>query len=76
MSNASYREYLLAEAWMDKKLGAVQWADERCQVCNSPHDLAVHHRTYDRIGNEDPSDLTVLCSTRHGLFHEFSRLAG
>lgn len=72
--DASYREYLLSEAWMDKKLGALQWADERCQVCNNPHDLAVHHRTYERIMDEDPADLTVLCSDCHSLFHQYSRL--
>ena len=53
-----------------------EWADYRCQVCNSPHDLHVHHRTYERVGHEDPADLTVLCMWCHDLFHMGGRISG
>lgn len=48
---------------------ALTYAEHRCQVCNGSKKVQVHHRTYDRIGCELPSDLTVLCDKCHGLFH-------
>jgi replicative DNA helicase len=49
---------------------ALSRAGHRCQVCNSPDKLDVHHRTYERVGQEQLDDLTVLCDRCHGLFHE------
>jgi replicative DNA helicase len=37
--------------------------------------LEVHHRTYERIGQERSEDLTVLCDVCHGLFHERTKKA-
>lgn len=65
----SYEVYLSSDGWKQRRSHALEWADHRCQVCNSPHDLHVHHRTYERIGREDPADLTVLCLECHDLFH-------
>lgn len=64
-----YDEYLSTEHWQSVRRRALERAAHRCQTCNSPENLAVHHRTYARIGNEDEADLTVLCRTCHGLFH-------
>ena len=36
--------------------------------------LHVHHRTYQRLGNELRGDLVVLCSDCHDAFHRFRRL--
>jgi hypothetical protein len=44
-------------------------SDRKCQVCNSPHNPEVHHRTYKRLGDERPNDLIVLCSDCHAVFH-------
>jgi 5-methylcytosine-specific restriction endonuclease McrA len=33
----------------------------------------VHHRTYARIGSEDPMDLVVLCSRCHRKHHDTLR---
>jgi hypothetical protein len=50
-----------------QKLNAV---GNTCQICNSPDNLHVHHRTYKRIFNERLNDLTVLCASCHLLFHQ------
>lgn len=66
---ALYREYLWSPEWQAKKRDALERAGWRCQLCNSPEDLDVHHRTYERIFNEPPQDLTVLCRLCHNRFH-------
>lgn len=71
MNRAEYREvYLKSEHWREQRLGALERAGDRCQVCNGTKRLDVHHRTYERLGNEAPMDLTVLCRGCHDLFHD------
>ena len=70
-----YHAYLLSPEWKTKRDERVIAAGRRCQVCNSPHLLECHHRTYERIGNELPEDLFVLCRECHQTFHDNGRLA-
>lgn len=69
-----YGEYLRTPEWQEKKWIALENAAYRCQVCNTPRNLNVHHRTYKRRGHELERDLTVLCEDCHRLFHEHGRL--
>jgi hypothetical protein len=65
-----YREvYLRSEHWRETRAAALERAEHRCQVCNSAKQLDVHHRTYERLGEERPADLTVLCRTCHDRHH-------
>lgn len=64
-----YEMYLKTEHWKNKRDEAIRHADGRCQLCNAKHKLNVHHRTYDNLGNEPTSDLTVLCRQCHAKFH-------
>jgi hypothetical protein len=68
-----YAEYLQTPHWQEVREAALMAADYRCQVCYSPDKVQVHHRTYDRRGRELPSDVTVLCDTCHGLYHNRMR---
>jgi hypothetical protein len=43
-------------------------------VCNSDKQLDAHHRTYERIFNEEPGDLTVLCRKCHDRHHDADKL--
>jgi 5-methylcytosine-specific restriction endonuclease McrA len=70
----SYREYLQSPEWQGTRDDALHQAKHRCCICNSRHQLEVHHRTYERIGHERPDDLTVLCRPCHALFHRYGRL--
>jgi hypothetical protein len=64
-----YIAHINSAAWKAKRGPALERAEHRCQVCNADKHLDVHHRTYERLGNEKPGDLTVLCRTCHELFH-------
>jgi len=64
-----YEEYLQTPEWLERRALMIERAGNRCQVCNSGEDLNVHHRTYERQGNEHPGDLTVLCKQCHAWFH-------
>lgn len=70
MGSEEYREYLKSPEWAAMRRWALDRAGHACQVCNSKDHLDVHHRTYERLGHEWPSDLTVLCRDCHGLYHE------
>lgn len=65
-----YEEYLKTRHWSSMRRRALVRACNRCQVCNSPYHLHVHHRTYVRLGEELMSDLTVLCATCHKRHHD------
>lgn len=66
---ANYREYLSSEEWNARRTLALTRVEFRCQLCNSEERVEVHHRTYERIGRELPTDLTVLCHACHSTFH-------
>lgn len=69
-----YYEYLETSAWKAKRRQKFRQAGYRCQICNSGGTLNVHHRTYERVGNELLEDLVVLCRNCHDLFYEHGRL--
>jgi hypothetical protein len=74
----SYNEYLASPQWRLKADAAKERAGQRCQVCNARREettLDAHHRTYERIGNEEDTDLIVLCRGCHSLFHGNGKLA-
>ena len=70
-----YGLYLKTYHWQDMRLQAMDRYYYRCAVCNSPDLLDVHHRTYERRGNENPEDLIVLCRGCHDIFHRHGKLA-
>ncbi len=69
-----YSEYLRSKHWQETRKGALERAHNRCQLCNSPDNLHVHHRTYENIGKENPEDLIALCRGCHYLFHKRMKL--
>jgi len=68
-------EYLQSEHWKTVRIGALERAGHRCQVCNNSKSLDVHHRTYERLGEELDGDLTVLCRKCHDIFHSNGKVA-
>jgi hypothetical protein len=69
-SSMPYREYLQTAHWRGVREYALMRADYRCQLCNSPESLQVHHRTYDRRGRENYRDVVALCRNCHARFHD------
>ena len=70
-----YPDYLLTPEWQERRGVMLKLAGYRCRVCNADKLLHVHHRTYERRGNEQPGDLIVLCDGCHKLFHDNRKLA-
>jgi hypothetical protein len=64
-----YQEYLETPEWKTLRDQKLKQAQFRCQLCNSPKELNVHHRTYERRGIEELGDLIVLCRRCHEKFH-------
>ncbi|WP_322489409.1 hypothetical protein [Chloroflexus sp.] len=70
-----YAEYLASEEWKARRKRHLRSVGYRCQVCNTQGVvLDVHHRTYQRRGEEHYTDLLALCRTCHDLFHREGRL--
>jgi hypothetical protein len=81
MTREEYWAYLRSPAWQQRRQAALGRADGRCEHtppvgsrdgspvhgprCDATQGLQVHHRTYARVGNEEPEDLAVLCETHH-----------
>jgi Zn ribbon nucleic-acid-binding protein len=71
MDKGSYTAYLHSKHWKKVRSIALNSAGYKCQACsNKDAILDVHHNSYDRLGNEDPSDLIVLCRSCHAKVHE------
>jgi len=65
-----YGDYLRSERWAQLRDAAIKKAEGRCQVCNSPEELNVHHRDYGRLGEDgEERDLVVLCQVCHEGYH-------
>ncbi len=64
-----YRDYLQTPEWAERRRGALRRADHACQTCGAGGRLHVHHRTYERRGEEPPDDLIVLCEDCHLAVH-------
>ena len=71
-----YRRYRQTEGWREKAASALAHAQYRCQVCTSGDmPLDVYHRTYERIFQERPDDLIVLCGSCYRALRQGGRLA-
>lgn len=64
-----YQEYLDSDQWKATRDMAIMRAGRVCQFCRSDKKLNVHHNTYDRLGEELPTDLLVLCQECHTTLH-------
>lgn len=66
-----YQEYLQSPEWQAKRQKKLRSAGFRCELCNMANTvLDVHHRTYERRGDEYHRDLIVLCRDCHAKFHD------
>jgi 5-methylcytosine-specific restriction endonuclease McrA len=65
----TYQEYLRSEDWHARAHAAKERAGWECALCPATIGLETHHRTYARLGHEDPRDLFVLCGRCHRRHH-------
>ena len=60
-----YTSYMASEKWRTKRSLILKRDGDRCQTCLSSEDLEVHHKTYERLGDEALDDLITLCHECH-----------
>lgn len=68
-ANVPYADYLQTAHWRSVRDQALRRAKWRCEQCQTKRELQVHHRTYERLGQEAPGDLVVLCAGCHENEH-------
>ncbi len=64
----NYKEYLTSDIWLWVRHCMLKEFD-RCYTCNRKNTLQVHHKNYNRIGQEKSDDLLVLCKNCHTNLH-------
>ncbi len=70
LKSMPYAEYLQTPEWDRVRKEHLRASGYRCQLCNAGGvTLNVHHRTYERRGNESQGDLITLCQTCHKKHH-------
>jgi hypothetical protein len=64
-----YERYLETDEWSVTRYFALRAAGYLCEGCGWGRWLEVHHRTYERLGEERLEDLAVLCDRCHAREH-------
>lgn len=67
-----YKEYLSSEMWQEIRVEKILNSGYKCELCGCkrhPSYLDIHHITYDRLTEEEPGDLIVLCKGCHAAQH-------
>ena len=65
-----YEQYLRTAHWRELRAEVLARWQGRCENCGEPA-CQVHHKTYERLGCERPSDLQPLCRRCHEALHGF-----
>jgi hypothetical protein len=60
-----YTTYISSAKWAAKRQQALARDSNQCQTCLSLDNLEVHHKTYERLGDEALEDLITLCHECH-----------
>lgn len=76
MTNKKYTDYLRSKEWAEIRLDIFETRGRKCERCDSKKFLNVHHKSYDNIFNEEPSDLEVLCRKCHEGEHGVGKPKG
>lgn len=71
---AGYRRYIASPEWTARRTSYYENHERRCRSCGAnDKEIHLHHRTYERIGREDDSDLMPLCYSCHSILHFVQR---
>jgi hypothetical protein len=66
----NYRQYIHSAGWRALCNAKLFEANYKCEKCGRDDGkLDVHHKTYERLGDERMSDLIVLCRYCHKVSH-------
>lgn len=70
-----YKEYLLSDAWRDKRQRVLARCGGMCEGCRKYRATEVHHLTYKHVGNEFLFELVGLCKKCHEAIHNREQAA-
>jgi len=70
MSATEKSEYLQSPKWKELKQAKLDQVGHKCEFCGAISHLHLHHITYDKLGDEDLSDLAILCDKHHKQIHD------
>jgi hypothetical protein len=71
-----YAVYIRSDRWKEKRAEYWEAMPEKvCGLCGTTSSdyLALHHKTYERVGSEHLRDLIALCGECHHLVHGLER---
>jgi hypothetical protein len=71
---ARYEERINSEEWISLKRRLIRLRGQTCERCGHVAPLDLHHRTYERLGEEADDDLQLVCRSCH-LFADAEREA-
>jgi 5-methylcytosine-specific restriction endonuclease McrA len=60
-----YHGYMKSKAWAERRHAVMVRAGGLCEHCQRQTATAVHHITYDSLGEEPLTDLQALCARCH-----------
>jgi hypothetical protein len=64
-----FEEYRLTPEWRARRNRVLLRAGNKCELCYASGLIDVHHRTYERYGDELHNDLIALCRPCHQQHH-------
>lgn len=65
LHSKQYISYINSFDWYLKRRSIMERARGICESCKQAPAIEVHHKTYDRLGNEKDEDLTAVCEPCH-----------
>jgi hypothetical protein len=71
-----YNDHLNSEEWRELKREIIDERGAECERCGEEGVLYLHHKTYERLGEELPSDLELLCGDCHKIADEERAIVG
>jgi hypothetical protein len=79
MAKVNYYEYINSPAWSAKRTSFLASGHKRsryCYTCRRPWQKGwhIHHLTYERLGEENFNDLTVICPICHEKIHDLHNM--
>lgn len=79
----SYHDYLQSSHWLEKRKYFFEHSQRIiamrrnggvcCEFCKLKTKVNLHHKTYERLGNERTTDLIILCDDCHNTIHDMDR---
>lgn len=66
----SMQEFRDSVYWRVKRQAYFKRHEYKCVVCPVRHGLELHHKTYERLGNERDEDLEYRCDAHHEAQHK------